>query len=46
MQQTSLWQTVNWTAITNYINDEWIYKEYKAWFLFLQIVKSGLELLQ
>jgi len=22
----------NWTAITGYINDEWIYKECKAWF--------------
>jgi len=37
---------INWTAITDYINVEWIHKECKALFQFLQMVKSGLELLQ
>jgi len=36
----------NWAAITNYIKVEWIYKECKAWLSFIQMVKSGLELLQ
>ena len=38
---------VNWTAITEYINSiEWIYKERKARFYLLEMLKSGLELLQ
>jgi len=37
---------VNCTAITDYLNIEWIYKECKAWFKLLELVKSGLELLQ
>jgi len=36
----------NWTAITEYFNDEWNYKECKAWFLLLHIVKTSVELLQ
>ena len=37
---------MNWTAIIDCITAESIYKEYKAQFLFLQMVKSGLEFLQ
>jgi len=40
---TNSWRT---GSITDYINDEWIYKECKAWFQLLEMVKSGLELLQ
>jgi len=35
----------NWTAITDTLT-QWIYKECKAWVKFLEMVKSGLELLQ
>jgi len=33
LQQTSLWQTVGeLDSRIDFINDEWIYKECKAWF--------------
>jgi len=37
---------LNWTAVTDYINIEWIYKKRKAWLELLEMLKSGLEPLQ
>jgi len=44
LQQTSLLQTIS--ELDKYINIEWIYKECKAWFQLLEMVRAGLELLQ